>query len=313
MKCLLCNTEITNPEYICEKESLVKLWKPIIDVTKEISKEKIFLYQCKSCSLNFFDPELAGGNEFYSELGKLDWYYLHPGKTEYDFVQNYIKEDDNLLDIGSGRGELYNRTKKRINYTGLELSTKAAELAKEAGINVKNEDLLIHSKANKEKYDIVTLFQVLEHLTELNNFITAIHNCLKKDGLFVIAVPNNDGFISYTPDYVFNLPPHHTILWKKSSLVQLAKKFNFEIVTIEAELLQDVHKQHAYDAYKEKVLKRLSFIPIPLINKNIGIPGLPLRILRRISNISVINKLFNKMAIRNVKIGQSIIVVLRKK
>ena len=313
MKCLLCNTEVANPKYLCEKEYLVKLWKPIIDVNKEICKEKIFLYQCKSCSLDFFDPALAGGNEFYSELGKLEWYYLHPGKTEYEFVQNYIKEGDNLLDIGSGRGELYNRTKKRINYTGLELSTKAVELAKEAGINVKNEDLLIHSKANVEKYDIVTLFQVLEHLTELENFITAIHSCLKKDGLFVIAVPNNDGFISYSPDYLFNLPPHHTILWKEASLVQLAKKFNFEIVKIEAELLQDVHKNSAYGAYKEKILKRLLFIQIPLINNNTGKPGLPLRILRRISNLRIINKIFDKMAIRNVIKGQSIIVVLRKK
>ena len=132
----------------------------------------------------FFDPQNAGGDKFYSRLGENEWYYLHSGKTEYEYVQNLINENDKVLDVGAGRGELFNRTKKKINYTGLELSTKAVELAALSSINVINEDIIIHSENNIEKYDIICLFQVLEHICNLNTFLVSIIKCLKQGGKF---------------------------------------------------------------------------------------------------------------------------------
>jgi 2-polyprenyl-3-methyl-5-hydroxy-6-metoxy-1,4-benzoquinol methylase len=311
MKCLLCNTEINKVKFICKMDALKDIWKGFASVEEELKLENLLLYQCDKCTLQFFDPRLAGGNRFYSELGQLDWYYLHPGKTEYDFVQSYIKDGDELLDVGSGRGELFKRTKKRIKYTGLELSSKAVELAQKEDINVNNEDLIEHAKSNSWKYDIVTLFQVLEHLTELDRFIGAIHSVLKSGGLFFIAVPNNDGFPGYTPNYTFNLPPHHTILWKKSSLKKLAEKFNFEIVEIVPEVLQEVHRNNAYDAYIERIVRRFSFMPVELVKTSK--PTTIYRLIKRISSMPLINKLLYRYTMTKLRDGQTIIAVLRKK
>jgi SAM-dependent methyltransferase len=222
---------------------VVKLWlENDVNVYDEIKTEVVNKYHCDNCGLSFFDPVNAGGDKFYSRLAEYEWYYRHPGKTEYEYVQQWIKENDYVLDIGSGRGELYTRTNKKINYTGLELSTKAAELAQEAGINVINEDLLVHADKYPGRYDLAGLFQVLEHLTELDNFIGAIKKTLKPGGHLCVAVPNNDGFLKLTTNNAFNMPPHHTLHWNRQSLEKLGELFGLKVVDVHLEKLQDVHK-----------------------------------------------------------------------
>ncbi len=217
-----------------------------------------------------------------------------------------------MLDVGSGRGVLFTKIKCDVDYTGLELSTKAVELAKKEGINVIQEDLLLHAKQNAGKYDLVTLFQVLEHLTELEGFVSSIHTALKSGGLFVIAVPDNDGFISYTPNYTFNLPPHHTILWKESSLRFMANKYNFEVVEVEKELLQDIHRDIAYKAYIVSRFMKMFFRKNLLIDRSV-FQGIISRRVDGLLKIKFFNNMLMARAKKNVKTGQSIIVTLRKK
>ena len=62
---------------------------------------------------------------------------------------------------------LYTKIKVNVDYTGLELSTKAVELAKEAGINVRQEDLFIHAEANKSKdHEVKKRFYLIKAVAE---------------------------------------------------------------------------------------------------------------------------------------------------
>lgn len=243
MKCLLCESEKLIIDEAINKTDYIRLWYNLnIDVKEDIKTYRINKYLCTKCDLSFFDTENAGGDSFYSKLGELDWYYLHSGKTEYDFVQKFISDEIKILDIGSGRGELFNRIKNKVDYTGLELSSKAVQLAELDGVNVINEDLYIHAEKNIEKYDLICLFQVLEHLKDPIDFIGEAKKCLKPGGKLIIAVPNNDSFIKYAVNNPLNLPPHHTIHWNESSLKCLAQKLNFSVVDVACESLQEVHK-----------------------------------------------------------------------
>ena len=312
MKCLLCEKDAKiNQTY--QKNDLVALWLEIFpDINEEIKSDDIHLFYCSNCNLKFFDPVLAGGDKFYSELGKLEWYYNHPGKTEYDFVQKYINDNNKVLDIGSGSGVLFQKINNSVEYTGLELSTKAVSIAQEMNINVIQEDIESHSLKNKKKYDIVCLFQVIEHLTVLDSFIKSIYDVLKDDGLFVIATPNNDGFYSITPNLTFNLPPHHTIHWTEKSLRYLANKYNFEIVESHLELLQTIHQDIAVKSYISYNLSKLFFIPNLLIN-NTYIFNLVDTATNIIFHNPLFKRLFFQKIIRKIKYGQSIIIVLKKK
>lgn len=312
MECLLCKSSNLKITERYSKKDLIPLWKGIYpDIVDELTLNTIYFYKCTDCNLNFFDPKLAGGDKFYSELGKLDWYYLHSGKTEYDYVQKYIKEKNKILDIGAGRGVLFTKINKQVDYTGLELSTKAVKLAQNAGINVIKEDLILHSQSHKNSYDIVCLFQVLEHLTELDEFLKSIYLTLKNRGLFVIAVPDNDGFISYTSNYTFNLPPHHTILWTESSLKYLAKKYNFNILEIYKESLQDVHKDVAYTSYLLSKLKKIFLVKNLLIDNRIifKLLNLSLNIVLRSNYLK--SKIYQIVS-KKLKLGQTVIILLQK-
>jgi 2-polyprenyl-3-methyl-5-hydroxy-6-metoxy-1,4-benzoquinol methylase len=312
MTCLLCDSKNVIIKETHPIEDLKSIWRPFMDISEELKVDTLHLYQCNNCRLNFFDTLLAGGDKFYSELSNLDWYYKHDGKTEYDYVQKFIKKDDKVLDVGAGIGILATKIKEKVDFTGLELSTKAVDIAHKSGINVIQEDLNIHAQNNKATYDTVCLFQVLEHLTELDNFLKSIHLTLKSKGYFVVAVPNNDGFISQSPNYTFNLPPHHTILWTEETLRFLAQKYSFDVVDIEIELLQDVHRDYAYRSYYIYNIKRAFFLPSLLMDK-----GLSHRIITRIVNAFFSNNLIknslNSYASKKQKQGQSIFMVLQKK
>jgi SAM-dependent methyltransferase len=311
MDCILCKSEKVLIIETHPIEDLIALWQ-FTDITEELKVDKLIVYQCKHCSLKFFDPKLAGGDKFYSELSKLDWYYLHAGKTEYDYVQKYMKNGLKVLDVGAGIGVLSTKIKVNLDYTGLELSTRAVEIAQKNNINIKQEDLIIHAKNNHEKYDVVCLFQVLEHLSELDNFLKSITLTLKSKGYFIIAVPNNEGFISRHPNYVFNLPPHHTILWTESSLKFLSKKYNFDIVDIEVELLQDIHAVYAHRAYLMNLFKNIFGLPNLLIDKSL-MHKVVYRLVCKLLNVKYIEKLILPYARKNEKYGQSIIIALQKK
>jgi SAM-dependent methyltransferase len=259
MECLLCENKRVEIKEGINSQEFIRLWATLnVDVSGDVKTPIVYKYHCNVCELSFFDPKNAGGDEFYSSLGKWEWYYRHTGKTEYDITQKYISDGTKILDVGSGRGELYKRISHKVDYTGLELSSKAVALAQEAGINVIKENLFDHSKKHEGEYDVVCLFQVLEHLSEVTEFIKSIKRCLKPGGLFIVAVPNNGGYLQYAYNNILNLPPHHTIQWNEHSLRYLGERFNFGVKDVICEELQDVHlKAHHQILITHKIAKLL--------------------------------------------------------
>ncbi|MFK8060221.1 MAG: methyltransferase domain-containing protein [Polaribacter sp.] len=310
MECLLCLSKNTTKNKVSTREEIIKIWKPFYNVEKIFKEEAVYNYKCNNCNLLFFDPKYAGDDDFYSELGKQTWYYEHPGKTEYDYVQQFFKSGFKVLDVGSGIGILKDKTKAEIDYTGLELSTQAVKIATEKGLNVKKETIQEHAENNEEVYDIVVSFQVLEHLTETKTFLESIKKVLKKGGKFVVAMPNNESFISRHPNYTFNLPPHHTILWKKKQLEKLAEIYELEVVKIHNEPLQESHRKSAFYASKYWFINSLIFRKIKLIDQS----KTHFRINRFINKFDkLLSTSFFKWILKSkIKDGQSIIVVYKK-
>jgi SAM-dependent methyltransferase len=198
-----------------------------------------------------------------------------------------------------------------VSYQGLELSTKAVELAKANGVNVANENITDHANNHENYYDIVCLFQVLEHLTEIDTVMKAIYKTLKKGGVFVIAVPDNDGFISHTPNYTFNFPPHHTIWWSESTLRHLASMYSFDVIEVQRELLQEVHRFSSYQSYIVNFLKRLLFIRHRYIDRSRTHNFLTTNIGRLLEKRKI-KRIVYPVLQRRQKFGQSILVALRK-
>lgn len=110
-------------------------------------------------------------------------------------INKYSNTEKNLLDIGCGTGEFL-ITAKNQNWktVGVELNDNARKKATDKNLDIyKSLDVL-----NNQKFDVITLWHVLEHLPELDKQINKITSLLNKNGTLIIAVPN---YKSYDAQY----------------------------------------------------------------------------------------------------------------
>jgi len=225
------------------------------------SVDSISLYECIDTGYRFFFPyHIDGDSPFYEKLEQIPWYYA-AWKWDYDVAQNYIKKETNVLDIGCGEGKFLSflQNEKKCTCAGLELNEKAKQIACNNNLHVMNEFIQTHAKSNKEKYDTVTFFQVLEHISQIDSFLKAAIEVVKPGGNIILAVPNNEPYyLTYDKDHFLNLPPHHMGWWNEKSLRKLASLYQLELVDIIKQPLEH-YTSYAKNFLREK-LKLPSFI-----------------------------------------------------
>lgn len=105
-----------------------------------------------------------------------------------------FKKGSHLLDFGSGSGLFAMRAAKDFHYIGVDFSSKAIELAKKQcfyGHFLKG-SLPQIKKMRPSRFDIITCFDVLEHLLNVDEYISAFWKLLKNDGWLVVSVPIAD-------------------------------------------------------------------------------------------------------------------------
>ncbi|AGX86151.1 class I SAM-dependent methyltransferase [Candidatus Symbiobacter mobilis] len=305
MRCPLCYNTPQILELI-NSEDVIAIWGKVgIDVSQAIRKSEITKCQCNICGLGYYYPFIPGDALFYGKLADWDWYYKHPGKTEYEFTLSVLNAKINLFDVGCGIGEFSTYLPDGVNYFGSDLCEKSVEIAKSMGRNVDLIDIMKISDSLKDSFDAVTCFQVLEHVIDIHGFFSALVSLCKPGGIIVLAVPNNSGFIGYAVNNILNMPPHHVLLWSKKSLIYLANKYNIEVLNYVEEKLSDVHRHWAVTTMVRFYLCNI----IQRKQKTVDISFIG-RIIGKISSLFAypIGKLFPNL----VTVGHSSIIVLKK-
>ena len=136
-----------------------------------------------------------------------------------------------LLDIGAGTGDFLSVAKKDGWQTvGIEPSAKAKDIAIKKGVSFAA-DL---ASLEDNSFDIITMWHVLEHVPNLEEYISELKRLLKPNGTIVIAVPN---FKSYDAKYygefwaAFDVPRH---LWhfSKTAIQKLFATQNIQLVAV---------------------------------------------------------------------------------
>ena len=125
------------------------------------------------------------------------------------WIRKYFKPGT-ILDIGAGTGEFLNKMKSYFWIVeGVEPNKTARDLGMLKGLNLK-EDL---SKIQNKKFQVISLWHVLEHLPDLEKKIEEFHQLLEDDGVLIIAVPNHNSYDAnyYKKDWAAWDVPRH--LW----------------------------------------------------------------------------------------------------
>ena len=102
------------------------------------------------------------------------------------------KGKSRLLDIGCGSGEI-SLALQRLGYEvcGVDFSSKAIELAQEAGLECEQVDVDQGLPMADSSYDVVWAGDVMEHVFDPIGVLTEISRVLKSDGVFYATIPHD--------------------------------------------------------------------------------------------------------------------------
>jgi 2-polyprenyl-3-methyl-5-hydroxy-6-metoxy-1,4-benzoquinol methylase len=106
-----------------------------------------------------------------------------------DSFESY-KKTNNILDIGCGDGYFLEAAKKRgWNVYGTEFTDAAITVCSQKGI-LMHEGILNPDNYNNVEFDVITSFEVIEHINNPQTEIKSIKKILRSGGLFYLTTPN---------------------------------------------------------------------------------------------------------------------------
>lgn len=150
--------------------------------------------------------------------------------ARYEFAKKYVKSGMNVLDLGSGTG--YGTSVLGLvdaNILGIDINAEAVDFSNKhygtKNIKFRKGDIL--NSLPKNEYNLVTSFEVLEHLKNPEKFLKNINSALVKNGVFIMSTPNSDVI---SPDGGVG-SPYHTKEFNYAELNKMLKK-NFKHVKI---------------------------------------------------------------------------------
>jgi 2-polyprenyl-3-methyl-5-hydroxy-6-metoxy-1,4-benzoquinol methylase len=151
-------------------------------------------------------------------------------KNKLGLINSLATGKRRLLDVGCGTGDFLKKCEKGGWETvGIEPNEKARSLAIENHAqNVHDESLLITSTA---KYNVITLWHVLEHVHGLNDRINQLKGLLEPQGTLIIAVPNCGSYDAkkYERFWAAYDLPRHLYHFTPQTMQKLLLKHNLKI------------------------------------------------------------------------------------
>jgi len=231
----------------------------------ELTKHSIDLLHCRNCDVRYNSKIPADLNDIYND----DSYVVHSkddsddhfkyrcirfGSERVQILEDHcgVLTEKHILDIGCGTGFfMYEAAKKCKHVFGGEFSDiRRAEAIRRTGLTVFSQSL---EKLPKRDFDIITAFDVLEHIREPCPFMRSIDAILKPGGFLLLYVPN---FGSFSMRVMRQLSPaidgtEHVILYNIKSLRFLFKMFDYEIVFTETQGMDIDNVLYMYQYMRE--------------------------------------------------------------
>ncbi len=216
-----------------------------------LTKETFDIHECNHCTLRFTNPAPEE-----SEIGKYyasEDYFSHTDKagSMLSRVYNLVRgiavsskrklivassqlKQGKILDIGCGTGEFLGEMQQfGWESFGVEPNEQArAQAIGNHHLQVvapeKFEELSDHS------FDVITLWHVLEHIHELDDYMTQITRLLKPKGVMIFALPNYRSLDAsiYDHQWAGYDVPRHLYHFSKDAFTALLDRFQMTLINL---------------------------------------------------------------------------------
>ncbi len=172
-----------------------------------VSNELFEIVECENCSLRFTQnvPDENAIQSYYKSEN-----YISHSDTSKGFINTLYKrvrkktlkekrklienstglKKGSILDVGSGTGAFANEMKEAgWSVTGLEPDEDARKVASEVH-KIELSDIIQFYSLAENSFDAITMWHVLEHVHDLEGYMSKLRSILKERGKLFVAVPN---------------------------------------------------------------------------------------------------------------------------
>lgn len=222
---------------ICNNRKIIKI----------VNAQSFEIFKCQHCKIAFTYPEPKIPDyeemDFHSDsiksssllsLEDLPYDWIQLIQNQIGIIKGEFPTDIQILEIGCGEGLLLDllRQKGFLNVKGIEPSKSASIRAKQRGLNVIN-SYFDESMIN-EKFDLVIMSHVLEHINDPSIFISKIASILNPKGNLMLTQTNYKGLIPKVKkdNWYAWVPEHHFWHFTPKSLKKILQRKNFNVLKI---------------------------------------------------------------------------------
>ena len=209
MNCFICKNKVT---------------ERLTDTLRDGQKKDV--YYCPSCDLGMLENQKTQNElrQYYKHIYRTD----RPEKLFADFfpfqkdrlhlLNPHLTKNVKLLEIGCSAGMFLNHVKDKVGeISGLDYDIKSSKFTED----------LCHCKVYQNEanlplnyFDIICMFQTLEHVYNPKEFLDSLCKSLKPDGLLYIEVPNlHDALVS-----TYDIPSHYKFFFHQAHVWYFSEK-----------------------------------------------------------------------------------------
>jgi len=214
-------------------------------------KNNYQILKCDSCGLYVLETDSSYDaflKEYYSEgyfkgkEGKFGYAdYLSEERMVKKNMHGYldslksVKPNGLLLDVGCASGFLLEEA-QLLGYSisGIDTSEYIVDMAKP---EIRNHIIcspLHNANLKDESFDVITMFDLIEHLADPKKDLEKINKWLKNDGVLMIGTGDVGSFYAKMlgkHNHYF-APPHHLFFFSRKSIRELLSQVGMEVISI---------------------------------------------------------------------------------
>ncbi|MEO7989455.1 MAG: class I SAM-dependent methyltransferase [Chryseolinea sp.] len=213
-----------NTCFLCGSDSLLQLK----------GYEQNYLVRCSSCRFVFCQrkpsvDELKAHYALYPRANAISEITLKRYDALLDTFEPYRKTN-NIIDVGCGDGFFLEVAKKRKwNVFGTEFTQEAIDLCQQKGIQM-TVSPLNPKHYGSEFFDVITSFEVIEHINTPLDELKSFSAILRKGGIVYVTTPNFNSISRNILKEKWNIIeyPEHLSYYTASTLTYLFQKNNFK-------------------------------------------------------------------------------------